>query len=441
MRFWDLSSPEVVAADAEPWGGPLAGVMRAVPVRALVQQWVIAAVLSIQAGAAAFLIAAAVPDLAHRTALRVLGIFVLGVCLLIALGLVVPSARSVRRYSASFGIVTVLAMGIASSAAMWAVGPRYGIVTVFYLEALPFAFYLFELRWALITAVNAITGCAVVMLLQDGWVRPAYQWFTVASTVVAVSWTLGVIASRADRLAFSEHKARVELDELNHTLEDRVADQVGEIERLGGLRRFLSPQVADAVLAGDAEARTGPHRARIAVFFCDLRGFTAFTKESEPEEVIADLDLYYRTVGEVLQRHAATIGGYAGDGIMAYFGDPVPHPEPALGAVRMVAELRGELDGLVAEWQRRGHDLSYGAGLAYGYATLGVVGFDGRFDYTPLGGVVNLAARLCDKATAGQVLMDHATYAELDGVAIGELVADLELKGLGAQRAYALERR
>ena len=149
-------------------------------------------------------------------------------------------------------------------------------------------------------------------------------------------------------------------------------------------------------------------------------------------------DRYYRVVGEILQRHGATIGGYAGDGIMAYFGDPVPHDEPARVAVRMVAELRGGLDDLVAEWQRRGHDLSYGIGLAYGYATLGVVGFDGRFDYTPLGGVVNLAARLCGAAEAGQVLMDHATYAELDGVAAGAPVAGIELKGLGAQRAYAL---
>ena len=192
------------------------------------------------------------------------------------------------------------------------------------------------------------------------------------------------------------------------------------------------------MLSADAEQLTGPHRARIAVFFCDLRGFTAFTKESEPEEVIADLDDYYRTVGEVLQRHDATIGGYAGDGIMAYLGDPVPHAEPALGAVRMVAELRGELDALVAEWQRRGHDLSYGVGLAYGYATLGVVGFDGRFDYTPLGGVVNLAARLCGAAEAGQVLLDHATYAELDGQVRCDAVFGIELKGLGAQRAYAL---
>ena len=132
--------------------------------------------------------------------------------------------------------------------------------------------------------------------------------------------------------------------------------------------------------------------------------------------MVAYIDQYYRTVGEVLQRHGATIGGYAGDGIMAYFGDPVPHPEPAPAAVRMVAELRGELDGLVAEWQRRGHDLSYGIGAGLRLRHLGRRRFDGRYDYTPMGGVVNLAARLCSKATAAQVLLDQATYAELEGV-------------------------
>ncbi len=438
MRFWDLSSPEVAAADAEPWDGRWMGIMRAVPMRVLVQQWVISTVLSAQAGGVALLIALADPGLAHPTGLLVLAILVLGTGVVVVAGMSTLSARVVRRYSPLAGIVTVLAMGVTSSAAAWAVGPRFGIVTIFYVEALPFAFYLFALRWALLSALNAVTGCAVVMFWQDGWAAPGLQWLAVTTTVVAISWILGVIAERADRLADSEHEARLQLDDLNHTLEERVAEQVTEIERLGQMRRFLTPQVADAVLSADAEAITRPHRARIAVFFCDLRGFTSFTKESEPEEVVADLDQYYRTVGEVLQRHDATIGGYAGDGIMAYIGDPVPHEEPARAAVLMVTELRGGLDELVEEWQRRGHDLSYGIGLAYGYATLGVVGFDGRFDYTPLGGVVNLAARLCGRATAGQVLMDHATYAELDGVAAGEPVAGIELKGLGAQRAYAL---
>jgi class 3 adenylate cyclase len=438
MRFWDLSSPEVAAADAEPWDGPLTGVMRPVPLRVVVQQWVISVVLSVQAAAAALVLAATDPGLAHPSALRVVGWFVFGVAAVVVGGLFGLSASDLRRYSPAAGLVAVLSMGIVTSAALWAVGPGFGIVTVFYFEALPFAFYIFTLRWALVAAVNAAAGCAVVVFLQGGWEERALQWLTVASTVVAVSWILGVIANRAQSLAISEHQARVELADLNRTLEDRVAEQVEEIERLGELRRFLTPQVADAVLSADAEALTRPHRQQISVFFCDLRGFTAFTLESEPEEVIADLDQYYRTVGEVLQQHGATIGGYAGDGLMAYIGDPVPHPRPARAAAAMVADLRGPLDTLVTEWQRRGHDLSYGIGLAYGYATLGVVGFDGRYDYTPLGGVVNLAARLCGAAAAGEVLMDPATYADLDGELTAKPVEGIELKGLGSRRAYAL---
>lgn len=126
---------------------------------------------------------------------------------------------------------------------------------------------------------------------------------------------------------------------------------------------------------------------------------------------------------------------------MAYFGDPVPHPEPAPAAVRMAGELRGGMAGLLADWGRRGYDLNYGVGLTFGYATLGVVGFDGRYDYTPMGGVVNLAARLCSQAVGGQTLLDQATYAELDGQVVCDPVDGLELKGFGSLRAYALSAR
>ncbi len=360
------------------------------------------------------------------------------VAVTVPLFVVVAKPRTIRRWLPLGTLVGIVLMGVVCTVGMWSVGPRFGFLSILYLEALPFAFYVLRLRWALLIAVIDVVGCGLVLFLQDGWPARSATWIAFASTLVATAWILGMIAERSARLADSEHEARVELDELNRTLEDRVAEQVTEIERLGELRRFLTPQVADAVMSADAEAITRPHRRQIAVFFCDLRGFTAFTRDSEPEQVVANIDQYYRAVGEVLQRHDATIGGYAGDGIMAYLGDPVPHPEPARAAVRMVSELRGELDGLVAEWQRRGHELSYGIGLAFGYATLGVVGFDGRYDYTPMGGVVNLSARLCGAATAGQVLVDHATYAELDGVAACDQVDGLELKGIGPQRAYAL---
>jgi class 3 adenylate cyclase len=438
MRFWRLSDDEIDAIDAEPWDARFLGTQRPLGLRALGRIFLAGTVLAVQAALMAVLFGAVVDDTRHPVALAWMAAVLLATGVVFPGVLVLLPARTVRRWTPAIALTVVLSMGALSTIGLWAAGPHYAVVAVFYFEALPFAFYTLPLRWALLSAASAAVGCALVMFGQPGWDHPWLQWLAAVSTVVAVAMIAGLLAERAERLARAEHAARVELDEINRTLEDRVAEQVGEIERLGGLRRFLTPQVADAVLSADADAVMRPHRARIAVFFCDLRGFTAFTKESEPEEVVADLDLYYKTVGEVLQRHGATIGGYAGDGIMAYFGDPVPQPEPARAASAMVAELRTDLDVLVEEWQRRGHDLSYGIGLACGYATLGVVGFDGRYDYTPLGGVVNLAARLCGKAAAGQVLVDHATYADLDGTAACTPVEGLELKGLGEQRAYAL---
>ena len=166
-------------------------------------------------------------------------------------------------------------------------------------------------------------------------------WFIVATTVVAVAWHLGFLAERAESLAASEQDARMELAEVNHTLEDRVAAQVTEIEQLGELRRFLTPQVADAVMSADAEAITRPHRRQIAVFFCDLRGFTGFANSgAEPEEVVDALSDFYEVLGHgVQQRHDATLGAFAGDGIMAFFNDPVPCEEPAARAASMALQV------------------------------------------------------------------------------------------------------
>jgi class 3 adenylate cyclase len=413
--------------------------MRPVSLYAVPQLTFVATVLSIQAPLTVLVLTAkAANDMAHPTTAWTIALIVLVVGLVMPVSVAVLSPRTLRNVLPLATVLIILLMGVISSIGLWAAGPRLGVVAVLYLQALPFAFYILRLRWALLMAANAVGGCAIVLALQPGWPAPAAVWLLLAATVVATSWVLGIIAERADRLATSEHQARMELAEVNRNLEERVAAQVTEIERLGHLRRFLSPQIADIMLSGDADAVTRPHRQRIVAFFCDLRGFTAFTRDSEPEVVIAITDEYYRVVGTVLQRHGATIGGYAGDGIMAYLGDPVPHPEPAGAAVLMVTELREAMTTLVAEWARRGHDLSYGVGLAYGYATLGVVGFDGRYDYTAMGGVVNLAARLCGKATASQILLDHATFAELDGRFPCQPVDGLELKGLGAQRAYAL---
>jgi class 3 adenylate cyclase len=297
-------------------------------------------------------------------------------------------------------------------------GPALGIVAVSYIQGALVAYYALRLGWAVAYSAVMLGFIAFVLRHHGDWVAPLGMWVFIAGNVVATGVLVGQLAA---------------------TLNDRVTAQVSEIGRLNRLRRFLSPQVAEAVLSGQETDVTQPHRRRIAVLFCDLRGFTAFTNSAEPEEVIGVLDEYYRAVGTVLHDHDATIGDYAGDGIMAYVGDPVPRDDAAIVAVKMTGAIVEAMSAITAEWKRRGYDLDYGIGIAYGYATLGIVGFDGRYDYTPIGGVVNLAARLCAKAGPSQVLLDHATHIETIDAHVSEPVPDLELKGYGTpQRVYAL---
>jgi class 3 adenylate cyclase len=324
------------------------------------------------------------------------------------------------------------------SAALVAAGPRITILAATYVPVSILMFYLLQRFWAVVCNAFAVGQFGTLTWLNE-WPAPVVQLVVMLTIVVATGVVVSGIAERSDVLAASEHRARLETAEMNRTLEERVASQVTEIERLGQLRRFLSPQVADAVMSGGSESLAQPHRQRIAVCFCDLRGFTAFTRAAEPEEVLAVLDEYYRAVGEVLQKHDATIGGYAGDGIMAYFGDPVPLDDPALAAVTTAAELRGPLDDLVERWKLQRYELGYGIGLSYGYATLGVVGFDGRYDYTPLGPVVNLAARLCARAEHAQILLDHSTHLATVEQIASEHHAELDLKGYaGTTSTYTL---
>jgi class 3 adenylate cyclase len=284
------------------------------------------------------------------------------------------------------------------------------------------------------------TGYGVVVGLQNDAYGAVARWSALMTTVLATGIVVGGIAARAEELSESEHRARDELAALNDTLEQRVTEQVDELDRLGRMRRFVSPQIADVLLTSGTEEPLQPHRRKIATVFCDLRGFTAFTNGTEPEEVVDVLAEYYRTAGEILRAHQATIGGYAGDGIMAYFGDPVPCDEPALDAVRMAADLVPAMNRLVESWEERGYRLHYGIGIADGYATLGVVGFDGRYDYTPLGAVVNLAARLCSCAGPGQVLLDHHAHVATAAAVRSREVTDIQLKGFGTEtRVYALE--
>ncbi|MEV7396989.1 adenylate/guanylate cyclase domain-containing protein [Aeromicrobium sp. NPDC092404] len=440
MRPRDWAGPEVAALDAEPWSMPFAGTMRPFGLMAMIRLTWAAAFLPTASGAAGLAYAIAADDAARHSST-----FVVFNCIAIALGVsmagyvLVSPARLLRLAAPAVTLLVLYFSVVMVTLGVWSAGPDLAVVALAYIEAPLFAFYMLRLRWAVVHAAFLLGCFGVVLGTQDGWSSPWQAWLFAAANIIGTGVVMGQIAARSNELATSEHEARVELAELNHTLEDRVESQVAEIERLSGLRRFLSSQVADVVLAEDSAELSKPHRARIAVFFCDLRGFTAFTNGAEPEEVVEVLGDYYSAVGGLLQRYEATVGDYAGDGIMAYFGDPVPRDDAALAAVAMSAELGNTMSGVVAGWQRRGYDLDYGVGLAFGYATLGIVGFDGRYDYKPVGGVVNLAARLCARAGPREVLLDHATHAETDEVHASSPVPDLDLKGYGsAVRAYLL---
>jgi class 3 adenylate cyclase len=308
------------------------------------------------------------------------------------------------------------------------VGERYDIGAMLYVEVAIFAFYLLRRPWAL--AHMAVVGAAYFGLLVV-WERDdlLLQWLFLMSAISVIGVLVGQAMERSDRLG-------AELAELNATLEHRVEEQVGEVERLGRLRRFLSPQVADAVLGADEMLQ--PHRRRIAVVFCDLRGFTRFAGNAEPEDVAEVLTAYYEVVGELVRKFEATVGTFAGDGIMAYFNDPVPCDDPPGRALDLACSLRPRLDALVERWGRSGFDLGYGVGVAYGYATLGTIGFEGRYDYTAVGTVVNLAARLCGEAAPGEVLVDQRTYEAVSARVAAEPRA-VPVKGLGdAVRVYSV---
>lgn len=206
-----------------------------------------------------------------------------------------------------------------------------------------------------------------------------------------------------------------ELEKLNRTLQERVDAQIEEMERLRRLQRFVSPQVAEAIMSAGSDDPVAFHRAEIAVIFLDLRGFTAFTGNAEPEESAELMAQYHELVGELVTRFNATVGHFAGDGIMLFFNDPVPCDEPALTAVRMALEIRERMTELIESFRRRGHELGCGTGIAFGYATVGEMGFEGRRDYGAIGSVCNLASRLCDEAHDGQILVGQRVRAAIEG--------------------------
>jgi len=221
-----------------------------------------------------------------------------------------------------------------------------------------------------------------------------------------------------------------ELAEWNHTLEARVAEQVEELGRMARLRRFLSPTLAEVVMER-GETVLESHRRELAVLFADLRGWTDFSAATEPEEVMTVVGSYHTAMGELILRYEATVGWFAGDGLMVWFNDPIPCDDPAARAVRMAVEMRDAMSELTGSWRKRGHELDFSLGVALGYATIGRIGFEGRYDYGAVGSVLNLASRLCDAAQPGQIVVSQRVLAEVDEIAKAEPLGALTLKGFG----------
>jgi class 3 adenylate cyclase len=239
-----------------------------------------------------------------------------------------------------------------------------------------------------------------------------------------------VIAIENARLVNELRQRTEEVEELNQQLEQRVASQVGEIERMSRLRRFLPPQVADLIVASGTEKQLESHRREITALFCDLRGFTGFTESADAEDVMALLRDYHTAIGEIIIKYSGTLERYAGDGVMVIFNDPVPIENPALQAVLMALEMRGAIGALTEKWRQLGHEIGFGIGIAHGYATLGTIGFEGRFDYAAIGTVSNVASRLCDEAKPGQILISPRVLMAVKDAVTVEPVGEFELKGI-----------
>jgi class 3 adenylate cyclase/CheY-like chemotaxis protein len=224
------------------------------------------------------------------------------------------------------------------------------------------------------------------------------------------------------------HQA-IELASWNRELESRVTDQVAQLDRMGRLRRFLSPQLAELIVDSGDESFLESHRREIVVVFCDLRGFTPFAEASEPEEVMSVLTQYHEALGDLIFRFEGTLERFTGDGLMVFFNDPVPCADGPLRAVRMSVAMRTRVQDLAATWARQGHGLTLGIGIAQGYATLGKIGFDGRVDYAAIGTVTNLASRLCSDAEPWQILVTERVHAAAGPSVVGEDVGTRDLRG------------
>ena len=228
-----------------------------------------------------------------------------------------------------------------------------------------------------------------------------------------------------------------EVQVLNQGLEAKVRAQVDELERVGRLRRFLAPQLAQAIVSAGDEKILDNHRRDIVAMFCDLRGFTSFAETAEPEDIMALLSEYHGAVGPLIRKYEGTLDRFTGDGMMVFFNDPLPCPDAPERAAKLAIEMRDAVAALGPVWSKRGHRLGFGIGMSQGYATLGRIGFEDRFDYTAIGAVINLAARLCSEAADGQVLVSGRLAAAVEDMAEVEHLGEREIRGMARPVAVA----
>lgn len=234
---------------------------------------------------------------------------------------------------------------------------------------------------------------------------------------------------RIKELHDKSQEQTLQLSDWNQRLEERVAEQSAELQRIGQLKRFFPPQLVDSIVSSGDQDLMKSHRREITAVFCDLQGFTSFAETAEPEDIIEVMREYHNAIGPLTFRYGATIEHFVGDGLTAYFNDPIPCPDPAARAVHMALAMHEEVGRLIEAWTGRGYDLGFKIGVALGYATLGQFGFEGQFHYGAIGSVLNLASRLCDRARHGETLITQRVYAEVEDLVEATPIGEVTLKG------------